>query len=253
MPDIIAATTDGRLGKVAFSSSTWADARDASTASILNVTDTNGDPFAVAAENSTARGGVQVVFRYFLAFDTSGVTGTVSSATITLTSDVTSAAATEIGDIILVKASKPDLSNNIAAADFDAINGFSTGNTMSGNVIDYSSEFTSMSNTDGATNVITLNSNALTDIENLNVFALVVVNFDYDYSNTQPSSGTRAYNGLYFADTTTNTAYKPKLTYTLATAGAEVAKVDGVAEANILKVIGVANANIAKVNGVDMP
>ena len=253
MPDIIADTTDGSLRKFVFGSTTWADARDASTANSVRATDTNGDPFAVTAEKSTARGGVMACFRYFLAFDTSGVTGTVSSATITLTSDVISPAYS-IGDIILVKASKPDLSTNIAAADFDAIPGFSAGNTMSGNVTDYSAEFTSYSNTDGATNVITLNSNALSDISNLSVFAVAVVNFDHDYSNSAPSSGTRLANGVYFADTTTNTAYKPKLTYTLAPAApSEIAKINAIAIASVDKIDGTAKANYSKVLGIDLP
>ena len=248
MPDIIADTTDGRIGKVAFSSTTWADARDATSGGNNNVTDTNGDRFAAYVERSAGRGGFCACFRYFLAFDTSGVTGTVSSATITLTSDFI---LYPVGDIILVKASKPDLSTNIAAADFDAIPGFSTGNTMSGNVTDYSSAFTSYSNTDGATNVITLSNDALSDISSLSVFALAVVNFDNDYSNVAPALGTggRQANGIYFADTTTNTSYKPKLTYTLATGYTH--NVLGVAAANIAKVNGVATANIDKINGVD--
>jgi hypothetical protein len=253
MPDIIADITDGRIGKVAFSSTTWADARDATTGNNVNTGDVNGDPFAVVSEITTSRGGIGACFRYFLAFDTSGVTGTVSSATITLTSDVISAAYS-VGDIILVKASKPDLSTTIAAADFDAIPGFSTGNTMSGNVTDYSAEFTSFSNTDGAANVITLNSNALSDISSLSVFALVVVNFDKDYSNVAPSlGGTRFANGIYSANTTTNTAYKPKLSYTLATVASEIAKINAIAIASVDKIDGTAKANYSKVLGIDLP
>ena len=136
---------------------------------------------------------------------------------------------------------------NLITADFDALPGFSAGNTMSGNVTDYSSEVTSWS-TSGY-NSITLNSTALSDLTSLNTFIVALVEFDHDYSNVAPAQdGTQRRVGLYYSDSS-GTSLDPYIDYTLAATG-YANNVNGVASANIGSVIGVATANIDKINGV---
>ena len=242
MPSIYAASTDGYVYKAA--AGTWSSIRDAGTGTVP-ATQPSRYFRAMRAFHNAGRGSdTYWVSRSFFAFDTSGVTATVSSATL----KIYGFSSDDAGGVIAVKATAPDLSTDIAAADFDAITGFSTGNTMSGNVTDYSSELATW--TTSGYNEITLNAQALSDMVSLDVLKICVVEHDHDYSNSAPSSADFD-NGCYFTDNT-GTSKDPYIDYTLAV-GAEVAKVSGVAEARISTVSGVANASIAKILGVDMP
>ena len=242
MPTIYAATTDGWVGALA-QGGTWADARDSTGSDLgrgntgLNVTSLAGS--GVHVIHTTSRGGYYQVIRSFFAFDTSGISSAPASATLKLYGTIAGT-----GDVIAVKATKPDLSTGVLPADFDAITGFSTGASMSGNVTDYSAEISSWS-TSGY-NDITLNAAALSDMASLSVFAVAIVNYTYDYLNVAPSS-TSETNGFYFADNT-STSKDPYIDYTVATGYGN--NVIGVASANIGEVIGVATANIEKVTGV---
>ena len=138
MPTIFANSTDGRILNFRSSGASWATARDGGTGTNATSTATN-DQFMAAAEGGSSRGGYYTVPRSFFSFDVSGITSTVASATLNIRGVNRNSA-----DIILIKASKPD-GSNLTTADFDAIPGFSTGNTMSGNVTDYSSEVSSWS------------------------------------------------------------------------------------------------------------
>ena len=131
MPTIYAATTDGLVYK--YIAGTWADARDATSGTVFGAAGIHNYHSAIRAFHTPGRGSnVYWCGRCFFAFDTSGITGTVASATLKLYGF-----SQDTADIIVVKATKPDLSTNIASADFDAITGFSAGNTMNGNVTDY--------------------------------------------------------------------------------------------------------------------
>ena len=246
MPTITAASTDGRVRKVVTSTTSWADSRDATSGDAKS----NGtrDVNAISVWYGQARGGLYGCSRSFFAFDTSGITSAVASATINLRGY----GSAEI-DIIGVKATKPDLSTSLASADFDAITGFSAGSSMNGNVTEYTAEFTSWSAS--GNNSITLNSDALSDLQNNSVFAICFVDHTNDYLNVAPNqAATSGYfqdaNGVYFTDHS-NASYRPYIDYTLATVSGYTHNVLGVAAANISKVNGVATANIDKINGVD--
>ena len=242
MPTIYAAVTDGAVMN-RYQSGTWAACRDDSDGTHAFHSTAQSNQAAWAYHSSGRGGDLWSVGRSFFAFDTSGVTATVSSATLKIRGY-----SAGTGDIIAVKATKPDLSTDIATADFDAITGFSSGNSMAGNVTDYSSEVTTWS-TSGY-NDITLNAQALSDMVSGGVLAICIVNYDHDYLNSAPSE-TSVAAGMYFSEYS-STSRDPYIDYTLAT-GPEVATVSGVAEASISTVSGVANASIAKILGVDMP
>ena len=242
MPTIACASTSGVIREA---DADFADARDGngSFTAFVDLSDT--DDFIAA---SLTRGN-QFIFRGFYAFDTSGITSTVASATLDV--NINSFFDDGGGGItgILVKGSKPDLSTNIAAADFTSAPGCTasqSGASYASTATAYSSAFTVTGT--GALS-ITFNSTALSDMVSNNVFNVVIFNHDHDFTNNTPTDRNRF-------DVDGRTGSTPLvLNYTLTgvSPGAEVLKINGVAEANILKVDGVANANIDNINGVDMP
>ena len=217
----------------------WALARDRTTAESVRAT----------AQAATARAsGASSKFdcyRYMAGFDTSGISGTVSSATLKLFGhNFTNA------DLIVVKVqagATGNSSTNFVAADYNKIEGFVAGSTMDGNVTTYSSEITSW--TAGAVNNITLNSDALSDLSSLNEFKLAIITNDHDFLNVAPPGSTFR-SGWRSANFST-VSLRPTIEFTISTSTGYSNNVLGVAAANIAKVDGVAVANISKINGVE--
>jgi hypothetical protein len=208
MPQIYAATTDGYAAAAALGG-TWADARDSNGSDLGRGNVRNNSiaaySWAAFAIHTTSRGGYYQIVRSFFAFDTSGVTDKLAKATLNLRGSVNGT-----GDIIIVKATKPDLSTGLAVTDIDDITGFSTGASMAGNVTNYSAEVSSWS-TSGY-NSIPLLKDALSDITDNNVFVVAMVNYTYDYLNVAPSTAEEA-NGVYYADEA-GTSNDPYIDYT---------------------------------------
>ena len=239
MPTIACASTSGVIREA---DADFADARDgnASFSTFVDLSDT--DDLIVA---SLSRG-TQFIFRGFYAFDTSGITSTVASATLDV--NIKTLLDTDGSGVtgILVKGSKPDLSTDIAAADFTSAPGCTasqSGASYASTATAYSSAFTVTGT--GALS-ITFNATALSDMVSNSVFNVTIFNHDHDFTNNAPSSGD-AINRFDFDGRTGTTPLV--LNYTLATGYTH--NVMGVAAANIAKVDGVATANIAKINGVD--
>ncbi len=248
---------DATLEHMAFGS-TWAAARDAPTANYPSLDVATGSSYAaraVGGANLPARGGLHSVNRTFMTFDTSQFTSTPNAATL----KISGYGATD--DIIVVKSSWTG--SDIAYTDFDAITGFSVGNTMAGNVTDYSAAITNWQTASSAIepnyNEISLNAAALTDMALLDNFSIVLVNYDYDYLNVEPV-GTSQTTGLYFTDENPGSHYNPPLleiirpddppsyscggnvAYTnevYNTPGVDIKKVSGIAFANVFKIMGV--------------
>jgi hypothetical protein len=236
MPNIYSATTDGYV--YVYTGGTWASVRDAATGGTANST-AHYYSRSIRTFHTSGRGGdTYYVARSFFAFDTSGISATPGEATLKIFGYGNGA-----GDVIAVKATAPDLSTDIAVADFDAITGFTAGASMNGNVTDYSAELSTWS-TSGY-NDITLNAAALSDMASLSVFKVCIVEYDHDYLNSAPS-GADFDSGNWFTDEE-STSKDPYIDYTVAATGYgnDVAGVT-----SISKVIGIATANISKVNGV---
>ena len=196
-------------------------------------------------------GSIYTVRRSFFYFDTSGITSTVSSATFNLVRT----GLTPTGDAILVKSNAfgGDGLTALSTSDHDAFPGFSAGNTMSGNVTNYSSLFTMAdvwtSGTSYSSAGITLNSDALSDMVSNDYLIFALVNHDYDYSNVDPAGSTVGSLYPFYATDFSGTDRDPKIDYTLATGYTH--DVSGLAAASISKVNTVATANIGKINSVD--
>ena len=198
MPTIIADTTDGYLDKSAYS---WAGARDAASADIAYVwqNDAHASVWHMPAPHDTVRN----ISRCFFAFDTSGINSIPPSATLNL-----HGINNENANIIVVKATAPDLTTGIALADFDAIDGFVAGATMAGNVTDYSAAFSAGSWNMSGYNIITLNAAALSDMAAL--FKIAIVEYTHDYLNVAPG-GTTLYKTNWY--TANNASNKPYIDY----------------------------------------
>ena len=230
MPDIFAGTGDGDIftGNIAG----WANARGASTGTLGGSSDATGDN-GVAVYGFAGRGATQFrIHRSFFFFNTAGITGTVSEATLKIRF-----LGTRLNDAnaIVVKSDAfgGDGSSILAADDFNNLD-FSTA---------YSGEIDT-SNTSTYTN-ITLNATALADIKNNNHFIIAIINYDYDYSNVEPGGGNNQVS-LTFADQS-GTSTDPRITYTEATGYSH--DIMGLAAANIGKVNTVATANVGKISG----
>ena len=241
MPTIYAASTDGYVRNLVGGGPSWATVRDATSGNSASSTSA-ASANAVQAFGATAAGGRLAVWRSFFAFDVSGISTAVASATINIRGTSASDA-----DIIGVRATKPDTTTDLTTADFDAITGFSAGNSMAGNVTDYTSEVTTWS-TSGYNN-ITLNATALSHLESLDTFIICFVEYDHDYLNSAMAYGDGTIRSGMIYQNSSGTSRDPSIDYTLVA----VASVDGVAIGNITKIDGIAKANIASINGVGLP
>ena len=230
MPEITANTSDGDI----FSAITvgWSNTRNASTGTLGGSSDISGDS-AVSVYGFAGRGATQFrIHRSFFFFDTSGVTGTVSAATLKILFG-----GTRLNDAnaIAVKSTAfgGDGSSALVADDF--------------NNLDFSTAYTGEIDTSNISTVtdITLNATALTDMQNNDELIIAIINYDYDYSNVEPGAGNNQVS-LTFADNSTSTK-RPRIDYTLSTGYSH--DIMGLAAASIGKVNTVATANVGKVSG----
>lgn len=240
-----AADTDGYLRSQ--STTNFATARDATDATGADAPGLFSTQAVFVNKGSNRAGDDEwQIYRSYMAFDTSQVSASfnVYVATLKLTNLSGSVAN---GDIIIVKSNKPDLSTDIATADWDDIPGISAGNTMDGNVTDYSSVIASGSypTTTGGTVSISLNAAAVADIKSGDVLKLAIINYNYDYKNIDFGTTSEA-NGMYFTDHTTP-SYRPLLTLRWGFGH----KVLGVSHGNIAKIAGIQDEKVKKVFSKD--
>ena len=198
-----------------YATDTWANIRNA-TSGTLN----NSNSYHITNSHNSGRGGnTYQIGRYFIEFDTSGITSTLDSATLKIYG-----VTTDTLDVILLKSSQ---SGSVIGGDFEQITNGATplGNTdgsgagtfASTSVVEYSSEIATWS-TSGY-NDIALNSDALTDIVDNNTFNCVLVGYDYDYLDIAPSSALYRIN--FYQDAYTGTSRDPYIDYTVATAAVD--------------------------------
>ena len=227
MPDIFSNTNDGKVESGNLSS--HAAARGASTGTAA-ASDTS--TVGIKYFKTSGRGAATVnIARSFFFFDTSGVTGTVSSATLSIT------VGNNIGsvDIIPIKSDAfgGDGGTALANADF--------------NNVDFSTPYASQTTDHPASETVTftLNATALTDIKNNNAFIVALLESDHDFSDSDPGDINKTL-AIKFSEQS-GTSSDPKLSYTLATGYSH--DIMGLAAASIGKVNTVATANVGKVSG----
>jgi len=210
---------------------TFTAARDATTGTATSQPTTNQYP-AIEYNKFSGRGRGSIFYRVvrtFYYFDTSGITGTVSSATI----NIKDFGSFSNADVIVVPSTafSGDGSSLLANGDFDAISFNST----------YGAQYTGWST---GNNSITLRSQALSDIENNDYFICAVIEHDHDYSNVEDLATGGYNNGIDFS----TTAY---LDYTEAASGpANVASFLGITKANISTINTITLGNVSELNGI---
>jgi len=209
--------------------SSHANARDGSTWNGHTTDFTTNNTGIVGYQRVRGRGGdLYKTIRTFFYFDTSGITGTVSAATLNMTGYWAGSA-----DVIVVPSTAfaGDGSADMVSSEYGNIS-FNT---------NYGSEVTSWSTS--GNNAITLASTALTNIKDNDYFICALIEHDQDYLDSAPTSTISVFNGVDFSS---QVAY---LDYTVATAGygnrvipvpaAHIGEINGIPTANVSKVIGV--------------
>jgi hypothetical protein len=211
------------------SQTTHAAARGSTATSFFN-NQTNSTTGAEYRKQSGRRSTVYTTIRSFYYFDTSGITGTVTAATINITGNAIGGTA----DIIVCPSTafSGDGSTNFAAAEYGNIS-FNT---------NYTNEYTGWNNS--SNNSITLKSTALSNIQSNDYFICAVLQHDNDYSNSEPGTFLTSNIGINY----TATAY---LDYTEAASGpANVASFLGVTKANISTINTISLGDISELNGI---
>jgi|TARA_Y100000296_G_C5148646_1_gene245184 hypothetical protein len=244
MPDpIYSAVTDGFVRRSGQSS--WGNARDTADGTLAKPSDLQSSYAASAAMVSGRSGDEWYVYRSFFAFDTSVVSGPVSSASLKLYGYVNGD-----GNVIAVKCDPTiglSLTTDVAVTDFDELENFVAGSTgsMNGVVTTYSAYVPTWSTI--GYNSMSLNATARSDIEDDDLVIICLLEYDHDFLDVAPSAYNAYRSGCYYQEQS-GTGKDPYLDYTLAGYGHTVT---GVTSANISKVKGVATASIDKVIGVD--
>ena len=206
MPTIYSESAgDGYIS--ASSPSSWLAASRATTG--LSFPTFSASGFSTGSARFPGRGGgyIWVCSRNFFHFDTSSITSTLSSATLT----ITSMGSFDTCDFYVVKSTHND---TLANGDFDAITGWdNSAEDNTDNVTKYSAKITSW-NPSIQENEIELNATALADIKNNDDFKICMIESDYDLNHSDPAGYYRL--GNYYADNS-GTAKDPKLTLVVAT------------------------------------
>lgn len=239
MPDIYSGTGDGR---VISSITTWAGARDATSgASAVTNESSSADFVAVSRFGSRGGGNTYKVQRTFLVFDVSSITGTVEDAVLNIYGY-----GGNDGTIWGVKGL--NFIGTLAVGNFDDIVGYSSGNTMVGNVTQYTSVNTGGGNwSTSGYNGLNGTSDLKADIQSESSITIVMTDYLYDARNVAPTSNGTFNCGGYYADYSSNSR-DPYLSIKIAGYGH---KINTVAAASINKVNTIESANIGKINTVD--
>lgn len=245
MADLYGNAADGTITTpVVFS---WAAARDHSGSGGTGTTTLSSNSNAIAVARGATRGGGAgyQVARSFFFFDTSSITGTVSSATIKIFG-----AASNDGSAIAVKSTAfgGDGGTALAVTDFNNIVGFSAGSSLAGLATDYSAAITTTGYSTSGYNDFAGTSDLAADMQNNNVVIICFMDYTNDYLNHALTSNAGLNYGAFFTDNT-GTSKDPYIEYELSSGYGH--DVNGVAAASIGKVNSVATASIGKINSVD--
>ena len=207
-------------------------ARGASTGQSTNITGQAANAFSYVAA-SGGRGLSYSIYRSFLYFDTTSITGTVSAASVNVKGFSNSG-----GRRILVPSTAfgGDGQSAITGGDYSNLS-FNT---------NYNSNFNGWNTS--SNNVFTLKSTAFSDMQTNNYFICAVIEYDHDFSNSAPAS---AISNIFGVDASVSSNIY--LDYTLTGGGggpAGVAEVDGIATADINNWDGTVWGDIDSINGI---
>ena len=242
MPDLYA-SLDGRVSTGIETS--WSNARDDTSGTVYDTETRSGAFIEVARFASRGGGSTYRIARSFMYFDTSGITGTVSAATIKIYGYP--------GDDASIVALKStayggDGGTALASGDFDAITGWTTGASAESSTTKYSNTIITSGSWDATGyNDLTGTSDLRADMQNNSAVIICFMDYTNDLLNSALTSNGQLNLGAYYINYG-GTSLDPYIEYTIATGYGN--KVNGVNSANIGKINGVATASISKVNGI---
>ena len=241
---VISASSSGNDGLMyIINQSSWANARDATSASTLLVGSQRTTNFTQVVRSAGRGGGnVYSVYRSFLFFDTSGITATVASAELSIRGY-----SANDGSVIAVKSTAfgGDGGTALAASDFNAISGWSAGSSLAGSATVYGAQKTTTNWTTSGGTDFTATSDLLTDMKNNDVVIICFMDYTNDYLNVALTSNGYLNIGAFYAEYS-GVSRDPKIVYTTGYGNT----VNGVAGANIKRIKGQASGLIKRVNGV---
>jgi len=245
MPDLYGNTDDGQCSISAQSS--WANARDNNGSSGgTSLGGSASSNFCMVNKSATRGGGSSFgIIRSFMYFDTSGITGTVATATIKI-----HGSSGNDGSIIAVKSTAfgGDGGTALASTDLDNISGFSAGSSLDGSATVYAPQILTTNWSTSGYNDMTGTSDLKTDMQNNNVVIICFMDYTNDYLNVAPTSNAVLnIGGTYTESGGSGTSQDPYIEYTL---GGYANNVNGALAIKIGKVKGVATTSIDKIIGV---
>ncbi len=219
----------GHIGVV--NQTSHANARDATSGTaVSNPSSVSyASPIQYRRTAGRSRGSfVYSVSRAFFYFDTSGITGTVSAASVNVVGYSSANA-----DVILIPSTafSGDGSTNLANSDFDLVTFDSS----------YGAQFTGWATS--GTISMTLRSPALSDIQNNNAFICAIAQYNNDFLDTALTSNQTLNNGINYNTT-------PFLDFTVASTS-NVTSLNTIARASITSFNTIALANIDEINTID--
>ena len=217
----VTASRQGVGSFFSFFASSWSDIRDSTSASAVNTytSDTDVSSAIIAGFELFRGGGAGICNRTFLFFDTSSITGTITSATLQV-----AGVSAGSGSVIPVKSTAWGGSGSSTTLTSAMFNDLSFNTTYGGTISNWSTS---------GYNTFTLNNNAINAMNSDDYLNVDLINQTYDQQDVAPNNN-QFDNGIRFRDST----YPIRLVITSAAAG----------YGN--DVIGVDNLNIAEVNGV---
>ena len=245
MPDLYGNTDDGRCSISAQSS--WANARDHNgSGGLVNTSNAANSLFTLISKAATRGGGSAYgIGRSFMYFDTSGITGTVATATIKI-----HGYSGNDGSIIAVKSTAfgGDGGTALASTDLDNISGFSAGSSLDGNATVYAPQILTTNWSTTGYNDMTGTSDLKADMQNNDVVIICFMDYTNDYLNVAPTSNAALNIGARFTESGgSGTSQDPYIEYTL---GGYANNINGVLAVKIGEVNNLATADIDKIIGV---
>ena len=219
----------GRVGYIRGTGGTNYSNAKTNNGSVAYDSQTGNVSNAIMAFFSSGRGGGTYLFhRTYIYFDTSGITGTVTSATLKITGNSQTSANVVVADG--GNAFGGDGNTALATTDFNAVD-IAAPPTLYSSATSWSTSL----------NSITLNSTALSALSSNNDTVLCVLNGDHDYQTNAPTSTVSS--GIAFG-----TAIQ--IEYTVA-ASSNITSLNGIARSNITSFNNIILANIDQINGID--
>ena len=202
MPSVASNTSDGHIAKSG--TGTWSSVRDATDGDSVSNTGFGGSFDIGTQGKGVGTAGQYTVKRSFFQFNVSGVSN-ITELTMSVYGNASGG-----GNVRAVKPTAASFASGLGVEDFDAIEGFSAGNTMAGNVTDYSDTFFAIANS--VTNEIFLNTAAVNDANASGKLSVCLVGDTFDYRNVDPSSAGNNTAAVAFAEFPV-TSFQPILIY----------------------------------------